>query len=72
MLPILFGAGEEVLREPVLVLLVAIAIVVSWAMPASARLADPPGRIVVAHRGTLGVERPAAGGARFTIRLPLA
>jgi heavy metal sensor kinase len=28
--------------------------------------------IVVAHRGTLGVERPAAGGARFTIRLPLA
>lgn len=28
--------------------------------------------IVVAHRGTLGVERPAAGGSRFTIRLPLA
>jgi heavy metal sensor kinase len=28
--------------------------------------------IVVAHRGTLGVERPDAGGSRFTIRLPLA
>ena len=28
--------------------------------------------IVVAHRGTLAVERPAAGGSRFTIRLPLA
>ena len=28
--------------------------------------------IVVAHRGTLGVARPAAGGSRFTIRLPLA
>jgi heavy metal sensor kinase len=28
--------------------------------------------IVVAHRGTLGVERPEAGGSRFTIRLPLA
>jgi len=28
--------------------------------------------IVVAHRGILGVERPAAGGSRFTIRLPLA
>ena len=28
--------------------------------------------IVVAHRGTLGVERPATGGSRFTIRLPLA
>jgi heavy metal sensor kinase len=28
--------------------------------------------IVVAHRGTLGVERPAAGGSRFAIRLPLA
>jgi heavy metal sensor kinase len=27
--------------------------------------------IVVAHRGTLDVERPAAGGSRFTIRLPL-
>jgi heavy metal sensor kinase len=28
--------------------------------------------IVIAHRGTLDVERPAAGGSRFTIRLPLA
>ena len=28
--------------------------------------------IVVAHRGTLAVERPATGGSRFTIRLPLA
>ena len=28
--------------------------------------------IVVAHRGTLDVERPQAGGSRFTIRLPLA
>ncbi len=28
--------------------------------------------IVVAHRGTLAVERPAAGGSRFTIRLSLA
>jgi len=28
--------------------------------------------IVVAHRGTLEVERPALGGARFTIRLPVA
>ena len=28
--------------------------------------------IVVAHRGTLDVERPAAGGSRFTIRLPVA
>jgi signal transduction histidine kinase len=28
--------------------------------------------IVVAHRGVLGVERPNAGGSRFTISLPLA
>jgi two-component system OmpR family sensor kinase len=28
--------------------------------------------IVVAHRGILDVERPPAGGSRFTIRLPLA
>jgi heavy metal sensor kinase len=28
--------------------------------------------IVVAHRGTLDVERPAAGGSRFAIRLPVA
>jgi two-component system, OmpR family, sensor kinase len=28
--------------------------------------------IVVAHRGTLEVERPASGGSRFTIRLPAA
>jgi len=28
--------------------------------------------IVVAHRGTLEVERPSAGGSRFTIRLPVA
>jgi len=28
--------------------------------------------IVVAHRGTLEVERPALGGSRFTIRLPVA
>jgi heavy metal sensor kinase len=28
--------------------------------------------IVVAHLGTLEVERPAAGGSRFTIRLPVA
>jgi heavy metal sensor kinase len=28
--------------------------------------------IVVAHRGALGVARPAGGGSRFTIRLPLA
>jgi len=26
--------------------------------------------IVVAHRGTLGVERAATGGARFVIHLP--
>jgi signal transduction histidine kinase len=28
--------------------------------------------IVVAHRGTIQVERREAGGSRFTIRLPLA
>ena len=28
--------------------------------------------IVVAHRGTIAVERAAGGGARFTIRLPRA
>jgi len=28
--------------------------------------------IVVAHRGTLEVERPAAGGSRFILRLPAA
>ena len=28
--------------------------------------------IVIAHRGTLGVERAASGGARFIIRLPRA
>jgi two-component system OmpR family sensor kinase len=28
--------------------------------------------IVIAHRGTLDVERREAGGSRFTIRLPVA
>ena len=49
-----------------------------WTPPAPARAGaagsawPSPAPSSSAHRGTLDVERPAAGGSRFTIRLPLA